>query len=75
MHIDRLCFLAPGLSGIFEVANQLFLLGIHTDNRPACGLKDVLLALQQLKLLLPIRMRGASLPLFHIHPQRVASLA
>jgi hypothetical protein len=72
MHIDRVCFLTPGWPGVFEVANQLFLLGIDTDNRRACGLKNVLLALYQLKLRLAIRMCGAGLLLFHIYPQRVA---
>ena len=60
MHIDRLSFLTPGLSSVFEVANQFFLLGIHADDGPSSQLKDLFLALEQLKLLLPLRMRFTS---------------
>jgi hypothetical protein len=71
----RLGFLTPGSPGVFEVANQLFLLGIHTDDRPASGGKDLLLALDRLELKLSIRMGSAGLALFRIHPQGVAELA
>ena len=59
MHVDGLGFLSPGSPGVCKVANQLFLLGIDTDDRPAGGLKGLFLALDQLKLLLPFtRVRG-----------------
>ena len=72
MHIDRLCFLTPGSPSILEVANQLFLLGIHADDRRACRLKDLSLARNDLKLRRAIRVSGAGLALFRIHTQRVA---
>ena len=75
MHIDRLSFLPPGSSSVFEVANQLFLLAIHTDDRPAGGLKDLPLAGDELELRLAIRVGTGCLALFRIHPQRVAQLA
>lgn len=75
MHSQRLGFLTPGLPGVFEGAKHLFLLALHTADRPACSLKDLLLAPDHLKLLVPIRMRGAGLLLFHLDPQRVAELA
>ena len=48
-----ICCLAPGLPGVFEVADQLFLLGIHADYWPSCRLKDAFLSSQELKLFLP----------------------
>ena len=75
MHIDRRGFLPPRSSGVFEVANQLFLLGIHTDDRPADSLKGLPLARDDLKLLLAIWVGAAGLTLFRIHAQGITQLA
>ena len=67
MHIHFFWMLAPRVTRILEVANQLLLLGIDADNRQArCG-KGQLLRLQVHKLLLPLRMRATSLVLFDVH--------
>jgi hypothetical protein len=45
--------LPPCLPGILEVANQLLLLGVDTDDGPVGAFKALLLPLNMLKLLLP----------------------
>ena len=54
---------------------NLFLLGIHTDDRPVGGFKDLPLPRDDLKLRLAIRVGAARLALFRIHPQAVTELA
>jgi len=75
MHIDGLSLWTPRSPGVLEVANQLFLLGIHTDDRPVGGFKDLPLPRDDLKLRLVIRVGAARLALFRIHPQAVTELA
>ena len=58
-----------------RVANQLFLRGIPTSDRPVGGFKDLPLPRDDLKLRLAIRVGAARLALFRIHPQAVTELA
>ena len=59
--IDGLGFPAPDGTGIFEVAHQFLLLGIHAYHRQARSRELLALLLDVLKLRIAIRMRRASL--------------
>jgi len=73
MVVDQFGFPAPTLSSIFEVADQLFFLGIHADHRPTVLQKEPLLAFDVLELGIPIRMLRASQAL-DVRLERIAQL-
>jgi hypothetical protein len=71
--VDILWFLAPSLSVVLEISNQLLLLCVNADNRPPCGLKSLYLGFNVLKLRVPIRMIFARLCL-NVDFQRVSQI-
>jgi len=70
MHIHIVRLLSPGLTCILEVATSLLFLGIDTADRPVGALKALLLPLNVVKLLRPLRMRCTRLQILDSDPQR-----
>ncbi len=64
MHIYLFWPLTPELPSIFEVPEQLFLLGIDTIDGSACCLEALLLDLDVFKLLIALRMSRTGFVLF-----------
>ncbi len=71
--IDLFCFLTPSPTRILEVANQLFLLGIDTDDRVPSSQEELFHPLNVPELTISIRMWRASKP-FPIGFQRIAQI-
>ncbi|OWK43309.1 TPR repeat-containing protein [Fimbriiglobus ruber] len=68
--VDLVRLVAPGLPILLEVADQLFFLGIHADDRPARFQEPPLLVGDVAELTIPIGVRWAGKP-FPIRLQRV----
>jgi hypothetical protein len=56
VHLDRIAGRAPFASGVFELADQFFLLGVHADDRIACVLVAADLLVEVAKLRVAIGM-------------------
>jgi hypothetical protein len=71
MAVHFLSFSTPGSSGVFEVTDQLFFLGIHADNGPTCLQETLLQAGNVAKLPISIWVRRTR-KTFAVGFQRVA---
>src|SRR2546422_988730 len=74
MPIDRRGLPAPRLPGVFEVANQFLVLGIHTDDRLPSRPTRLLLALNIAKLRVALGVLRPCLLLLGIDPQGISVL-